>query len=292
MKPVKFDYFAPAVLPEAIALLRSLGPEAKILAGGQTLVPAMNMRVARPNAIVDLNGVAELSFIRETADGLEIGAMTRQRDLETSGVVARRCPLFGAALPHIAHFQIRNRGTLGGSLSHNDPAAELPAVIAALDGVVTLTRVDRVRHVGWNEFFCGMLTTALEPDEILVSIGVTSPPPGSGVGFAEVSRRHGDFALAGAAAILHASGDRAVDFARLVLFGVTHGPVRSTAAERILKGSEPGTTTWRAAADVIIRDIDPAEDLHASADYRREVAHTLAQRALMQAWANVHATNS
>jgi carbon-monoxide dehydrogenase medium subunit len=291
MKPAKFDYFAPAILSEALGLLESLGTEAKLLAGGQTLIPAMSMRVARPSAIVDLNGVGELAFIRETAEGLEIGAMTRQRDLETSSEAARRCPLFRAALPHVAHFQIRNRGTLGGSLSHNDPAAELPAVVAALDGIVTLARREHERQVRWDQFFCGMLTTALEPNEILVSIRVTSPPPGSGVGFAEISRRHGDFALAGAAAILHGANDRAVDFARLVLFGVAHGPVRSIAAEGILAGSSPGSATWHAAADAIIRDIEPADDVHASAIYRREVAHTLAQRALAQAWADTYATN-
>ena len=165
MKPATFDYLTPQTLVEAAVMLRAAGPEAKLLAGGQTLVPAMNMRVARPTALVDLNAIDELSFIRDLGDGLEIGAMTRQRSIERSSVVAERCPLLAAAMPHIAHFQIRNRGTLGGSLAHNDPAAELPAVIAALDGTLTLASAQGRRDVDWRDFFCGLLSTALATDE-------------------------------------------------------------------------------------------------------------------------------
>ena len=248
----------------------------------------MNMRVARPTALVDLNAIDELSFIRDLGDGLEIGAMTRQRSIERSSVVAERCPLLAAAMPHIAHFQICNRGTLGGSLAHNDPAAELPAVIAALDGTLTLASAQGRRDVDWRDFFCGLLSTALATDEILISVRMSALPPGTGVSFAEVSRRHGDFALAGTAAALHCAKDGTIDLARLVLFGVDAGPVRSSEVEHRLIGNKGSNTLWREAGDVAIRDIEPTDDLHASAEYRRETAAVLARRALARAWEGAH----
>lgn len=288
MKPASFDYFAPRSLSDAVSMLGAAGPDAKLLAGGQTLVPAMSMRLARPSALIDLNGVTELAFLRETAEGLEIGAMTRQRALEDSEIVGRRASLFHRALPHVAHFQIRNRGTIGGSLVHNDPAAELPAVVTALDGVLELVGPKGRRRLNADDFFQGMLTTALDPDEILATVHIPALPDGVGTGFAEIARRHGDFALAGALAILHQMSDGAIDLARLVLFGVGTGPVRARAAEALLCGEIGGPKLWDAAATRAVRDLEPSADQHASAIYRREAAKVLARRVLAQAWEGTH----
>ncbi len=283
MKPARFDYFEPTTLFEASAILNSLGDDAKVLAGGQTLIPAMSMRIARPSAIVDLNRIDELSFIRGTESGLEIGAMTRQRTLEKSKLVVDCAALFSRALPHIAHIQIRNRGTFGGSLVHNDPAAELPAVVAALDGVFTIAGPSGQRRLSWRQFFQGMLTTALAPNEILVSVHIPALPEGAGISFAEISRRHGDFAIVGAAAVINRAKDGLIDIARLVLFGVGDGPVRSDDAEKILIGTVGGDEFRREAAHLVVQNTDPTDDLHASAIYRREVGFVLAQRVLAEA---------
>lgn len=284
MKPASFAYFAPTGLPEAVGLLQSLGPDARLLAGGQSLVPAMNVRMARPSALVDLNGVDELSFIDEEPDGVRVGAMTRQRALERSAVVGRRAKLVRLALPHVAHFQIRNRGTLGGSIAQNDPAAELPAVLAALDATVTLTGPRGTRTLAWSDFFQGLMATAAAPDEIVSSIYLPALPPGTGHGFAEVSRRHGDFALVGATAVLHAGPDGTLDLARLVLFGVGEGPVRVIEAEQAMSGRAGSPALWKEAAGLAAGAIQPPSDLHASAVYRSEVAAVLAERVLCQAW--------
>lgn len=284
MKPASFAYVAPTGLPEAVGLLEAMGPEARVIAGGQSLVPALNVRLARPSALVDLNGVTELSFIDEEPDGLRIGAMTRQRALERSAAIGRRAKLMHLALPHVAHFQIRNRGTLGGSIAQNDPAAELPAVLAALDATVTLTGPTGSRTLTWSDFFQGVMTTATAPNEIISSIYLPALPPGTGYGFAEVSRRHGDFALVGAAAALHVGPDAILDVARLVLFGVGEGPVRAAEGEQALCGRPGSPALWKEAADLAARATEPADDLHASAVYRREVAAVLAERVLRQAW--------
>ncbi|MYZ48461.1 FAD binding domain-containing protein [Propylenella binzhouense] len=287
MKPAAFVYRAPASLPEALAQLREFGGDARVIAGGQTLVPAMSMRLARPAALIDLNGVAELAFLRAGADAIEIGAMTRQRTLERSAEIGRHARLFHLALPHVAHFQIRNRGTFGGSLCHNDPAAELPAVAAALSAEFVIAGASGDRTVGADGFFAGLLSTALEPDEILRAIRIPYLPGSCGFGFAEVARRHGDFALAGAAAVLRLGGDGTLDLARLVLFGVDDGPVRAHAAEAAMLGERPSDDLWSAAAAAAVAGISPVADLHASALYRREVAETLARRVLRQAAAEL-----
>lgn len=292
MKPASFDYFAPTSLTEAVSRLDSLGTDARVLAGGQSLIPAMNMRMVRPSALVDLNDIPELSFIHDDESGLQIGAMTRQRALERSAVVGERAKLIKLALPYVAHFQIRNRGTLGGSVAQNDPAAELPAVLAALDAAVTLAGPAGDRQLKWSDFFCGLLSTAIEANEIVKAIYVPTLPPGTGYGFAEVSRRHGDFALVGAAAALRAAADGSVDIARLALFGVGDGPVRAWQAEKCLSHQPGGADLWQEAANLAAREIEPADDLHASAVYRREVAVVLVRRVLTQAWdeaiGNVH----
>lgn len=284
MKPAPFDIYTPVTLTEAIDQLASLGDDARVLAGGQTLIPALNMRMARPSALVDLGGLSELCFIREDMGSLHIGSMTRQRTIERSDVVQGRAKLFSLALPHVAHFQIRNRGTLGGSIAHNDPAAELPAVVAALDGVMTLAGRSGERRLDWSEFFRGVLETAVEPGEIITSITIPSLPNDTGYGFAEISPRHGDFALVGAAAILHRADTGSIDLARLALFGVGDGPVRVGSAERCLMGEIGSPDLWREAADLAGREIEPVDDMHASGMYRREAAAALVRRVLAEAW--------
>src|SRR5881628_249850 len=203
MKPAAFDYFTPVTVDEAVALLAEHGGEAKPLAGGQSLIPAMNFRLARPAALVDLNRIPELSYVRAEPDGgaLVIGAMTRQRALERSDVVRRAAPLMAEAMPYVAHPQIRNRGTVGGSVAHADPAAELPAVTLALEARFRARSRSGERTIPAAEFFKGLLETALEPDELLVEIAIPHSPARSGYAFAEVARRHGDYALVGVAAV-------------------------------------------------------------------------------------------
>lgn len=294
MKPPQFEYYAPASLQEAVGLLGHLGPDAKVLAGGQSLVPVLNMRLARPEALIDLTGLRELDYIRPVAGGLEVGALTTHRTVERSAEAAAHAPLLAEAMPLIAHLQIRNRGTIGGSLVHNDPSAELPAVLAALDGAVTLCGPAGRRTLPWHDFFLGLLTTATRPDEILTSVFFPALPPGSRTAIMEVARRHGDFALAGAAVTLTpapvaptptpAPGSR-VAGGRVALFGVGGGPVRVSGAEALLREAEPGPELWAAVARAAVADLDPPGDLHALPEYRREAAEALVQRALAAAWA-------
>lgn len=284
MKPPAFAYYAPATLQEALQLVARLGPDARVLAGGQSLVPMMNLRLAHPRALIDLNRLSELNGIRAVDGGLEVAAMTRYATLERSELVAEEAPLLAAALPYIANPAVRNRGTIGGSLVHNDPAAELPAVLAALDGSVTLTGTSGTRTLTWSEFFVGYLTTAIAPGEILTSIHLPSLPAGSGTAFLEVARRHGDFALAGVALTVTRSPSGVLAGGRIALFGVSDGPVRARSAEELLKGADPGQRLWAEVARTAALSLDPPDDVHASGTYRREVAEVLVARALQTAW--------
>lgn len=282
MKPPPFDYLAPTALDEALALLADLGDAARPLAGGQSLVPMLNFRLVRPRHLVDLNGIAELSGIREQDGRVAIGAMTRQRALEQSPLVRRRCPLLADALPHVGHVQIRNRGTIGGSLAHADPAAELPAVAVALDAQLVLRRAGGERLVPAEAFFTGWFTTALAPDELLVEVRLPPLPRGAGTAFVEVARRHGDFALVAAAAVVVVR-DGTVAGARVALAGVGAAPVRLPAAEREAEGQPVADETFRSLAAAIAAELDPPSDLHADAVYRRRVAAVVAERALRRA---------
>lgn len=283
MKPIRFEYYDPDNIPEAIALLREHGPDAKLLAGGQSLVPLLNMRLARPTAIVDLNRVPGLDYIREEGSQIAIGALTRQRAIERSELVAAQQPLLHAATRLIAHPQIRNRGTAGGSLAHADPAAEYPAVALALDAQLRVLGPGGERTLAASDFFVTYLTTALEPDEVLVEVRVPVLPPRTGWSFQEVSRRHGDFALAGAAVTLTLAGETCSS-SRIVLFGVAPAPVRAVAAEAVITGERAGNGVFesagRAAADAVE---EPLSDVHASAEYRRHLASVLARRAIAEA---------
>ena len=285
MKPAPFLYFRPTTVEEAMALLAEHGDEAKPLAGGQSLIPAMNFRLARPGALVDLNRIAELSYVRSHRDGLVIGAMTRQRTVERSEEVRRVAPLVSEAMPFVAHPQIRNRGTVGGSIAHADPAAELPAVMLALEARFRARRRSGERSIPAGEFFKGALETALRPDELLVEIAVSRRPPRSGHAFTEVARRHGDYALVGVAAVVTLDPGGRCGAARIALVSVGDGPVLATRAAALLVGAEPTAAAIRAAADAAARqDIDPPADIHASAAYRRHLTAVLTRRALARAF--------
>lgn len=282
MKPSEFAYHRPASLPDALALLGA-HPGAKPLAGGQSLIPAMNFRLAAPAALVDLSRLTELSGITESADGgLLIGAMTRHREVERSPLVRARAPLLHLAMPFIAHSQIRSRGTLGGSLAHADPAAELPAIMVALEARLTVESTRGSRVVPAAEFFTGLFATALEPGELITRVEIPPALPRSGAAFLELARRHGDYALVGVAAVVTRDAGR-VGGARIVLFSVGEGPVRAEAAERALIGGSGEAAAIRAAALAVQQDIDPPSDIHASAAYRRQLASVLTGRVLTTA---------
>jgi carbon-monoxide dehydrogenase medium subunit len=283
MKPAPFEYFAPDTIGEAISLLRRYDGEAKVLAGGQSLVPLLNMRLARPQALVDLNRVSGLSGIREEDGRLVIGAMTRQREVEYSDLVARTQSLLSEAILNIAHPQIRNRGTIGGSLAHADPAAELPAVALALDADFAVAGPAGTRTLPAREFFVTFLTTALRPDEVLTAVSFPVLPLRAGWSVQEVARRQGDFALAGAVVMLSLDG-KACSEARISLFGVAYAPLRATSAERALVGEAISETNLDNAAELAVRDLDePPSDIHASADFRRHLARVMTRRALAEA---------
>jgi len=284
VKPASFVYHRPATLDEALALLADHGGDAKPLAGGQSLIPAMNFRLARPAILIDLDRVRELAFMSAGPDGLRLGAMTRQRDVERSPLAARAAPLLHETLPFIAHPQIRNRGTIGGSLAHADPAAELPAVALALDARLHLKRRDGARWIPAADFFTGLFATALAPEELLVEVAVPAPPARTGWAFEEVARRHGDYALVGVAAAVTLDTQGRCERVRLALLSVGEGPVLAAQAAGLLVGQVPSADLIRAAADAAATsDIDPPGDIHASPAYRRQLAAVLTRRALTRA---------
>jgi carbon-monoxide dehydrogenase medium subunit len=286
MKPAPFQYYAPTTVDEALTLLAENAGDGKLLAGGQSLVPAMNFRLAQPAALIDLNGVPELAYIRADGDGLQIGAMTRQRSLERSPQVAQVAPLLAATMPHIAHTQIRNRGTLGGSLAHADPAAELPAVMVALGAEFNLANLEGRRVLGAADFYQGLFTTALEPDEMLVRIDIPALPEGSGWSFHEFARRHGDYAIVGIAAVVQVGTSGRCTDARLVYLSVGEGPTPAPKAAAALVGEAPTPAAIGAAAHIAAEeDIDPLGDIHASVAYRRHLVEVLGRRALTDAFA-------
>ncbi len=290
MKPAPFKYYAPTTVEEALAHLAEHGYEAKALAGGQSLIPTMNFRMAQPGVLVDLNHVSELFYIRpDNNAGLSLGAMTRESQLEHDPLVVERAPLLHETMPHIAHPQIRNRGTLGGTLAHADPAAELPAVSVALNGRFRLRSQRGERWVPANEFFVGLFATALQPGELLVEAAFPAMPPRSGWSFMEIARRHGDFALVGLAAVVTLDNKGQCEQARLLFISVGDGPVEAHNAAQLLKGQAPTPEAIRAAAETAAQtDVDPGSDIHASADFRRHLAKVLAGRALEQAFARAN----
>ncbi len=283
MKPPRFDYLAPESIDEALALLARHGEEAKVLAGGQSLVPLLNFRLVRPTYLVDLNEIAGLDRIRVEDGRLVIGAMTRQRAVETSALVRERCPLLAEAMPQIGHVQIRNRGTVGGSLAHADPAAELPAVVTCLGGELVLRGARGQRVLTAEQFFVAYLTTAAEPAELVVEVRLPLMPQRTGSAFVEVSRRHGDFALVGVAAAVTLDETGVCTRCLLALTGVGPTPFAAREAARALVGVKP---TAEALADVgrrVSQTVRPDSDLHASGEYRQHLATVLTRRALARA---------
>ncbi len=281
MKPAPFQYAAPDTVEETLALLRAHGADGKLLAGGQSLVPLLNMRLARPSVIIDLNRVHSLDYIRAEDGDVAIGAMTRQREAERSPLVTRHLPLLAAALPFVGHPQIRSRGTVGGSIAHADPSAELPAVLVAVEGSVVVRSTKRTRRLRADELFVSYLTTALEPDELLTEVRLPAHAQ-QGTAFLEIARRHGDYALVGVAATVTMQGDHCAE-GRLVFTGVGPTPVRIPEAEAAIKNRVLTDAALAEVQALVAARIDPEDDIHATARYRKEVAGVLAQRALRAA---------
>jgi len=282
MKLPPFDYEAPHTVSEAVELLAEHGDEASVLAGGQSLIPLLALRLARPAVLIDINGLEELSGVSAADGWLAMGAMTREYMAEESHSVAEAVPLLAAALPFIGHEAIRSRGTVGGSLAHADPAAELPAVARALDAEFVVRGPSGDRIIPAAEWFEGYLTTSRQPDELLVEVRFPAAEPGTGVSFQEVARRHGDFAIVGLAASLVLAGG-AISDARLAFSGLSDVPVRAAAAEDLLVGERPSAELFDEAARRATADVDPPDDLYGSSDYRKTVAAALVRRSLRAA---------
>jgi carbon-monoxide dehydrogenase medium subunit len=280
MKPARFVYHDPTTLEEALALLARYGEEAQVLAGGQSLMPLLNFRLARPAHLVDINGISELAGVASGDEGLVLGALVRQRTLERSPLVRAQAPLIAQAMPYVGHPQTRNRGTIGGSLAHADPAGELPAIMVALEAQLTLQRAGAERVLPAEEFFVSALTTARAPDELLTRISLPSWPAHAGSSLMEVAVRAGDFALAGAATTLTVGEDGQIASARIVCFGVDERPLRVADTEALLAGQPPSEASFAEAGRIVADRLRPMDDIHASAGYRRRVAGVLTQRAL------------
>jgi carbon-monoxide dehydrogenase medium subunit len=291
MKLPDFEYEAPTTLAEAVGLLAEHQDEASVLAGGQSLIPLMALRLARPPVLVDINGLSELSGVSVSGGWVAVGAMTREYVAEASETVTESAPLLAAALPLIGHEAIRSRGTIGGSLAHADPAAELPAVARALDAEFVVRSQSGERVIPAAEWFEGYLATARRPDEILVEVRFPAAGPGTGASFQEVARRHGDFAMVGLAASLTLA-DGVVSDARLAFSGIADVPVRAAEAEAFLVGQEPSAQLFEEAARRATADIDPPADLHGSAEYRKKVAAALVRRGLRAAADSARQTNA
>lgn len=281
MKPASFEYHAPATLDEALALMTQFTDQARPLAGGQSLVPLMNFRLLRPAHIVDLNGIDELNYLSAENERLRIGATLRQRALEKSHDIATRWPLLSEAASFIGHIQIRNRGTVGGSLAHAFPSAELPVAMVTLGASFLARGKGTQRTIPAAQFFHSYMTTALEPGELLTEIQIPSSAPNTGWSYQEVSRRHGDFALAGAAALVTLDNRGAIDQAKLTLTGTV--PVAASVAAQKMRGLAPSTALFQEAAALATKDLEQDADIHASAAYRREACAVMAQRALAKA---------
>jgi carbon-monoxide dehydrogenase medium subunit len=281
MKPPPFAYHDPESVEQVIELLARL-ENPRLLAGGQSLMPMLNLRVVLPAHVIDLNRVKDLAYIRETDEALEIGAMTRQRDIEFDSRVRRRCPLIQEAIVHVGHRQTRNRGTLGGSLCQLDPSAELVSVAAALDAVITVRGPMGERDIPFAQFPAGLMTPALRDGELVTSVRFPLWRKGHGYAFIEFARRHGDFAIVSAAALLEEDGAGKITRASLTLGGIATAPVRASEVEKMLQGEKISKNLFRAAGEAC-RKLEAMEDVHVSAAYRRQLAAVLARRALERA---------
>ena len=287
MKPNAFEYFAPNTVKEAVGLLEKYEDEAKILAGGQSLVPIMNFRLGRPEVLVDINGIKDLDYIKGEGEALLIGALTRERDLEQSPLVKEKCPILAEAVSFIGHVPIRNRGTVGGSLVHADPSSELPTVICCLDGEMKVVGPSGERVLEPEEFFLTYLTTSLEPSEILVEVRILTLPQNTAWSFVELSRRSGDFAIVGVATLLFMEDGGVCKEARIALGGVAPTPVRAEEAEELLSGQVITDELIKAAGEEAAEATETEPDYHASAEYRKDMARVFVQRGLREALSRV-----
>ena len=283
MKSADFQYHRPHQIDEALSLLKEFGEESKILAGGQSLMPLMNFRLAQPAHIIDINFVDGVDYIRNEKGVLKIGCLARQSGLLGNPIVRERCPLLAEALGYVGYEQIRNRGTLCGSLAHADPAAELPAVLLALDGFVTVGNLTTKREVAARDFFESYLTTSLSSDEMVLEASIPETPPGAGWSFTEFARRFGDFAIVGVAVLLVRDQEKIAD-ARIALTGVGDKPWREPNVERMLVDQRASTDLFGKIGVEIAARINPGSDIHASESYRRSLARVLTRRALTDAW--------
>jgi CO/xanthine dehydrogenase FAD-binding subunit len=284
MKPPAFDYVRATSVDQVIEVLQQAGGDAKILAGGQSLMPMLNFRLLRPSVLIDLNHVPGIAHIEAGKDGLRVGALARHHKVETSEVIKEHFPTITAAMAHVAHLAIRNRGTIGGSLAHSDPAAELPMLCVLLDARLKIRGPDGHRVIDAADFHVGALTTALEDTELIEEVEFPYLPPGTGWGFEEVARRLGDFAIVAMGATITPS-EGGISQARVAITGVGEVPMRIAAAEALLIGSsEPSPQLIDAVAAAVMGAIEPNSDLHVSADYRRHVAGALTRRVVRSAW--------
>jgi len=284
MKPAPFRYVAAPTLEQALQVKAEYGDEARFLAGGQSLVPTMNFRLTQPTVLIDINPLTQLSGVQNyAADGLRVGALTRFRNLERDPGIARDLPLIHEALPHIAHPQIRNRGTIGGNLAHADPASEMPAIVLALAGKLRVQSVRGERWIAAADFFVGALSTALESDEMLMEVELPIAPPRSGACFLEVSRRRGDFAIIGVACTVELDEDGCCAEARIGLCNAGDTPVFAADAGASLVGRRLAAAEINEAADLVQRAIDPGGSIHASKEFQRHIAGVLTARALATA---------
>jgi CO/xanthine dehydrogenase FAD-binding subunit len=286
MKPASFEYFAPTTVEEALSHLAEYGYDAKVLAGGQSLIPMMNFRLVQPAVLVDLNNIPELAYINPDENGgLRLGAMVRHHRVEIDSLVEKHAPLLHETMPKIAYPQIRNRGTFGGSVSHADPSAELATLSVALGGSFRLSSQKGERWVPADEFFIGLFTTVLEPDELLVEVSLPPMPVRSGWSLMEVARRPHDFALVGVAAVVRLDENGRCEQARVVFLSAGDSPMVAHLAVESLKGQVPTQESIHAAAEIAAsEEIDPSSDIHATAEFRRHLANVLCRRALDQAF--------
>lgn len=291
MKPAKFDYIAVADIDEAVAALVAANGDGKVIAGGQSLMPLLNFRMARPAILVDINRIAGLSFIETRNDRIAIGALTRHCDIERSELIAANLPVMFAAIRHVAHLAIRNRGTIGGSLSHADPAAELPMLAVFYDATIKVQGPGGRRSIAAEDFFVDALTSCLEADDIVCEIEFPILASHTGWAFEEVSRRHGDFALASIAVSL-ARQDGVIVDARVAAMGIADTPLRLRSAEGVLRGAKVGPGVAADFAECVRTSVSPSSDIHASSDYRRRLVGSLAERALLAATARAEGTAS
>ena len=292
MKPPPFKYIAAESVEHALDQMAEYGDAAKLLAGGQSLIPAMNFRVLQPSVLIDLNRIGDLEYIRRSDDGaLVVGAMTRQRDLERSSDVERITPLLFEAMPHIAHPQIRTRGTLGGSLAHADPAAELPVIAITAGAAMEATGPNGDRWIEAKDFFQGMFSTALEPEEILVEVTFPARKSHTGWSFEETSRRRGDYGMMGVAVEVELDEGGSAKEVRLVYMNAGDGPIEAEKAAGLLRGQRPNQEVFAAAAaEAADNEIDPMGSVHASIDFQRHLARVLTARALAKAYARAQSS--